>query len=281
VKKVILFLFSRLNFITFLLLELLCIWLIFSTNPYQSAAFFNSSNAMSGNALDLANNTKGYLKLKDINDQLVAENAVLLKLLSNNKLTKDEMTALGIDTIYVSKFSFVAAKVINSSTANFKNYLTINKGTSDNLLPGMGVVCKEGIVGKIKACSKNFSTITSILNKENLVSCKLKRSNALGTLRWDGIDPKNAKMLYVARHLVVRMGDTIVTSEQNSVFPEGEMVGVIKKFKVKGDESFYNIEVELSTDFSTLNYVYVVKNKLKFQLDSLESVSTFENNENK
>jgi len=256
-------------------------WLIFSYSPYQSAAFFNSSNMMVGNVLEVSNNTKDYLILKEINDKLVLENAKLYKQLSANRLAKDFTFLEAVDSSYIKKYNFVAAKVINSSTSNFKNYLTINKGWADSLAPGMGVICNDGIVGKIKACSKNFSTITSILNKENLVSSKLKRNNALGTIKWEGIDAQKAKMLYVARHLVVKKGDTIVTSEQNSVYPEGEMVGIVNAIKIKGDENFYNIEVKLATDFSTLNYVYIVKNKLKFQLDSLESASTSDQNENR
>ncbi len=280
-NKVIQFLLNRLNFICFLFFEVVCMWLIFSYSPYQSAAFFNSSNMMVGNVLEVSNNTKDYLILKEINDKLVLENAKLYKQLSANRLAKDFTFLEAVDSSYIKKYNFVAAKVINSSTSNFKNYLTINKGWADSLAPGMGVICNDGIVGKIKACSKNFSTITSILNKENLVSSKLKRNNALGTIKWEGIDAQKAKMLYVARHLVVKKGDTIVTSEQNSVYPEGEMVGIVNAIKIKGDENFYNIEVKLATDFSTLNYVYIVKNKLKFQLDSLESASTSDQNENR
>ncbi|MFN0048350.1 MAG: rod shape-determining protein MreC [Cytophagales bacterium] len=280
-NKVIQFLVKRINFIAFLFFQIICFTLIFSNSPYQSSSFFNSSNEAVGNVLEVSNNTKEYLKLKDINEQLAVENAKLHFQLSKKYLNRDNDLTKSIDTTYTEKYKYVAAKVINNSTNNFKNYLTINKGWADSLAPGMGVICDRGIVGKVKACSKNYSTITSVLNRENMISSKLKNSNAIGSVRWDGINANIAKMLYVPRHLAIKKGDTIVTSEYNAVFPAGEMIGTVKEIKIKGDENFYNIEVKLSTDFNSISYVYIVRDKLKFQLDSLEGASTADRNETK
>ncbi|MFN3381405.1 MAG: rod shape-determining protein MreC, partial [Runella zeae] len=70
-------------------------------------------------------------------------------------------------------------------------------------------------------------------------------------------------------------GDTAVTSDQNAVFPPGVAVGRIKNFKVSADQAFYDIDLELATDFSKLSYVYIVENKLQNQQESIqESLNT-------
>ena len=47
-------------------------------------------------------------------------------------------------------------------------------------------------------------------------------------------------------------------------------MGVIRSIKLKDDATFYNIEVDLATDFSSLNFVYVIENKLQAEKDSLQ-----------
>ena len=50
-----------------------------------------------------------------------------------------------------------------------------------------------------------------------------------------------------------------------------KMVGLIKDFSLQQNATFYNIEIELSTDFSNLSFVYVIRNPLKEEQEELES----------
>jgi len=103
-----------------------------------------------------------------------------------------------------------------------------------------------------------------------LVSAAIAKTNASGGLRWDGNDPRFAKLQYIARHLKPQKGDTIVTSANSSVFPPGIMVGRIASVDIKDNDTFYDIDVALSTDFSTLQFVYIINNRLKAEQDSVE-----------
>jgi len=77
--------------------------------------------------------------------------------------------------------------------------------------------------------------------------------------------------MYVPRHLEVEIGDTILTSGYNTIFPPGVMIGVIKTVNLEEDAtSFYSIDIDLATEFDALSYVYVVKNESKAEIDSLE-----------
>jgi rod shape-determining protein MreC len=135
----------------------------------------------------------------------------------------------------------------------------------------MGVISSDGIVGKVMSVSQNFATVSSLLNIDVYVSTNLKRNNTFSSLHWDGKDMLKTKLMYVPRHIQLQKGDTIVTSGYNSIFPENILVGFIEDFNLTENASFYDIDVQLSNDFSKLAYVYVIKNPLKEERIQLES----------
>src|SRR5690606_20163394 len=106
-----------------------------------------------------------------------------------------------------------------------------------------------------------YSIITSILHSQFMVSTKLIRSNEIGTVKWPGKNPDVIDMVDVSRYTKVYKGDSAVTSNMNSVFPPGIMVGKVKSVTVHPDQTFYNISLDLATDFRNISYVYVVKNQ--------------------
>jgi rod shape-determining protein MreC len=70
----------------------------------------------------------------------------------------------------------------------------------------------------------------------------------------------------------VLKGDTIVTSDYNVVFPPNIPIGIVAKIGLEKDKTFHQIKVMLLTNFSTLKYVYVIKNHLLDQQLKLESL---------
>jgi len=61
-----------------------------------------------------------------------------------------------------------------------------------------------------------------------------------------------------------------VTSGYNSIFPEDILIGTISEFSLQTD-SFYDIDVDLSNDFTRLSYVYVVRNPRREERSELEN----------
>jgi rod shape-determining protein MreC len=62
----------------------------------------------------------------------------------------------------------------------------------------------------------------------------------------------------------------VVTSGY-SLFPSGIEIGRVTRTGLKGGDSFLNIELWLSTDFSNLQYVYVINNLLAQEQKDLEA----------
>lgn len=258
--------------IYFLCLQVLALWLVVANNKYHNVYAFNTSNKTVGKILVFNNQVNEYLSLKDVNKTLALENAELKRIMLTGRIPVDSTLTKHTDSLYKNRYSIVVSKVINNSITESKNFLTINKGTSDSVEVDMGVIGPNGIVGKIKSCSDHFATVYSVLHTNNPVSAKLKKSNTEGSILWDGNDPTIVLLRNIPRHVKVAVNDTVVTSSYRDVFPEGVMIGKILDVKQRGEEAFFRIKVKLSTDFRSLGYVYVVNNTLRSEKDSLESL---------
>jgi rod shape-determining protein MreC len=269
-QKLFYFFYRYRAFLFFILLEIVCFTLIINNNSYQGSSFFNSSNYYSGELLQFTSNISGYFNLKSVNEELAKENAVLHHQLNIEKNKKSLYIPSNSDYLRIHQFKFYSAKVINSSTSRFANYLTLNKGTADSIKPNMGVISSKGIVGRVSSCSEHFSTVISLLHDRWQISAKIKRGNIDGFIKWDGKNPRNAELLHVGRHHKLKINDTVVTSGYSAYFPEGITIGTIQSYEVDQGQPSYKITVELSTDFSKLSYVYLIENNLKIEKDSLE-----------
>lgn len=267
-QRILLFLYSLRAFLLFVLLEAIAIWLIVSYNTQQGSVFFNSSNQLSGKILGTKNNVSEYFSLREVNNRLVDTNAELLAELEMYRKPADSLF-IQLDSTLMASFDFKGAKVINNSIRLSQNYLTLNKGADQGVKPGMGVFNGQGVVGRVKGVSKNFATVISLLHTELLISSKIESTEVFGSIKWDGASPKTAKMLYVPRHVKVKVGDHIVTSGYNAVFPEGIAIGKILEVNQGSDTNYLDITVELSTDFTRVSYVYLVENTIEEELDSL------------
>ena len=275
--RILQFLYRVRAFLLFAFLEFLAIWMIVANNSPQGAAFFNSSNEAVGNALKKQADIVQFFSLTEANESLIGENAALLKQLSALQVAPDSMQ-LVLDSLLEATYEFRGARVIANSLRYSQNYLTLNKGSKQGIKPGMGVFNSQGAVGRIKSVSENYSVAFSLLNTSLLISSKIKSSDVFGSVQWDGGDASEAKLLYVPRHVKAVKGDSVATSGFNAVFPEGVLIGVISNVEVnKKDSNYLSITVKLSTDFSKLNYVYLVENTRFTELDSLYKQSELTN----
>src|SRR6187551_1138993 len=112
------FFYTYRAFFTFLILEVLCAWMILVNNQYQSAAFFNSSNRMAAGMMGFTHNVSQYFSLREINVELANENAQLRSKLEkrNQSLFSLEVHEVQDPTI-VNRFDYVSAKVVSNTTS--------------------------------------------------------------------------------------------------------------------------------------------------------------------
>ena len=259
------------NFVfVFIGLQIICALFMVRSNRYQGSHVLNSSNQVVANVYQTAANTREYFFLKQENDRLANENAVLRNFLKTNYVALPMKEFTKNDTIYKQQYSYISCKVVNSSVNKRRNFITLNIGSDMGIEQDMAVMSSEGIVGRVTNVSKNFATVMSLLHKDNYVNCQLKKDGSYGPLIWDGSDYEHCLLTDIPTHAKIKAGDTVITSELSGIFPEGLMVGTIESYERRQNESFYTAKVKLRANLKKVNHVYVIKNKFKTERDSLE-----------
>ena len=272
------FLIKYKHWLLFIFLEVISFVLLFRFNGYQGSVFFTSANVVTGKVYQMANNLTGYFHLKTINSDLVQHNAELSIQLEHLKEAYKKLTA---DTTVIEQMKqealmdcrLIKANVINNSTIHANNFITIDKGEADGVQKEMGVVSGSGIVGIVYQTSAHYAVIIPVLNSKSSISCKIRRSDYFGFLKWEGGSPEFAYIKDMPRHSIFEVGDTIVTSGHSAIFPSGVLVGTMDDVGDSNDGLSYSIRVKLFTDFARLNEVRVVeRSNIEEQLELEESV---------
>lgn len=250
----------------FILLEVISFALLFRFNNYQGSAFFTSSNQVAGMAYEAANNVTGYFHLKSINDDLVQKNVELELQMERLRSALMELTSdsTGLERMKsdaLKGYDIYRANVINNSLTHVDNYITLDKGENDGIRSEMGVINGSGVVGIVYHTSSNYSVVIPILNSKSSISCKIKRSDYFGFLKWDGGSSEYATVKDMPRHSLFSLGDTIVTSGNSAVFPGGIPIGTVEDMSDSHDGLSYLLKVKLFTDFGRLNDVRVIAQK--------------------
>jgi rod shape-determining protein MreC len=257
-------------FIVFLLLEVVSGILLVRNSTYQRAAVISTSNELVGKIYTAYSNVTDYLVLGETNRILSAENARLRRADSVSFYDPSFRVLRVNDTIGLQQYEYISARVVNNSVSRVNNYITLDKGSLQGIQPEMAVMGSNGVVGIVKDVSEHFSTVISILHSSTKISSKIKKNNYFGSSVWDGENPQIAKLLDIPSHAQVKVGDTIVTSTYSGIFPRDILVGVVSEIGTSG-ESFKEIKLKLATDFQKLSYVYVIRNLLKSERDTIEA----------
>ena len=257
-QQIIFFLIRNKNFLLFIALFSISIFLTIQTHSYHKNKFVNSSNAITGGIYSIKSSITDYFNLREENKILINENTRIRKQLESYK---SKVVNQNIDTSSIlSKYYFVSAKVINNSFSKTKNKLTINKGKRDSIQLDLGVITSKGIVGIIDNLSNKYATIQSILNTNSQINAKLKNVKHFGSLVWNAEDPNVIQLIDIPRLAPVKTGDTIVTGGRSTIFPEGILIGVVIDFELTEDENSQNLNIQLFNDMTNLEHVYIIDN---------------------
>ncbi|UIR54550.1 rod shape-determining protein MreC [Sphingobacterium sp. SRCM116780] len=263
-------------FFWFILFFGFSMFLVVKNNTFQRASALNSSNRIIGNIYAKVNSWKSYLSLTETNDALVKENASLRAKLENY-LTTDSVPMLKrptIDSSDFGRYEFIIASVTNNSIHQKSNYLTLNKGSLDGIEKGMGVIAPNGVVGIILNVTPHFSTVQSLLHPDTKISVTLENTDIFGSLVWgNNVDYRFAMVKEIPNHVKVKKAEKVYTSGYSAHFPKGILVGAVVETGISSGDSFLDLRILLSTNFSNLQHVYVVKDLLAKELQQVEATN--------
>ena len=256
---------------TLLYLGLLMISLIFlkQRSFYHQSIFSNAALIISSNFNLAGKNISKYLDLSESNKKLLAEN-IKLKSLELIHFNEQSPKNSAIDTF---GFEVFGARIVKNSYNRARNYLIIDQGHQEGIEVEMGVISSDGFIGIINQVTADFSSVISILHRDLKINAGFKKNGAYGSLSWQGDHPKRMKLDDVSTLNPVMVGDTIVTGGMSDYFPHGIPIGKVFSFEKPELEGYYDIEIELFSNLTQKEFVYVLKNKKKDQLNQLNNDS--------
>ena len=267
-QQIIFFFIRNKNFLLFAVLFTISVALTIQTHNYHNDKFISSSNFVTGGVYTFRNNITLYFNLSKENEKLLQENLMLRKRLDQ---FKEVVVFEKLDsTVLPNKYEYFTARVINNNYSKTKNQLTLDKGSKDSIKIDLGVISSRGIVGIVSDVSENYSTVQSILNTKSRINAKHKNSSHFGSLKWDTKDPNVAQLVDIPRLAELKKGDTIVTGGRSTIFPEGLLIGTVKDFHLDEDDNYYQVNVQLFNDMTSLENVYLIENNEAKEILELE-----------
>lgn len=258
-------------FLFFLLLEIIALSITVNNLSFHNSKYVNSANAVTGFLFTKSTNLTEYLNLKSENERLAKENVSLKNQLSKQFSDTLSKTFLVVDsTKYLQKYSYINAKIVKNDYTKPYNFLLINKGVKDSVGKEMAVINSKGVIGITEESSKNYTRVKSILNYNSSINARLKNTHFFGSLTWNGKDYNIVQLQDVPRQAPLQVGDTIETDGKSAIFPEGILIGTIKKVN-RNNTINTSVDVKLFNDMSNLGYVNIVKNLHKEELQTIEN----------
>lgn len=269
-QQIISFLIRNKNTLLFLFLFAVSFAFTVESHSYHKSKWISSTNFISGSVFNFGNAVGSYFDLEKVNSTLVEENLRLRSTIEHLKKTSRD-TVFTDTTVFKAPYKFYSAAVISNSFSKRDNYILINKGLKDSISPDMGVITSNGVLGIVENSTRNYSRVISLLNSNLEVSVGLKKTNHFGTLSWNGKSPYHVQLSDVGRLAPLKVGDTVVTSGNSSIFPKGILVGTVSDFELDTSKSYYNINLKLFNDMTNLGPVYLIKNFMKPELEALRN----------
>jgi rod shape-determining protein MreC len=192
------------------------------------------------------------------------ENAELKQQLESVQVELQEQRALAdrtrglqqlLDLRDRSKLKTMAAEIIASSASPDFQTLTLDKGRNDGLRTDMAVIANDGVVGRIVVPSGRAAKVQLLIDRNAAAGDLVERSRAQGVAKGTG----DGRLLleFVSEAADVAVGDLVVTSGIEGIFPKGFTIGRVDVVEKTGP-AYKRITVKPAVDFSRLEEVLVV-----------------------
>ena len=276
-RNVFLFLKRYSVFILFLVLQGLALSMLFSYNRFHQTIYGMFSSELAGNLNNRVNKVESFFTLSEQNQALRRQNAALLSYLPSGSVIPETSFQLVADTVKVDslksfrQYQYFDAKIISNSVFLQQNNMVLHRGSAQGIVPNMAVVGTDGLIGTVISVSENMSIVMSLLHRQSKVIAVLKKGSGLGEVSWDGKDPRFLLLSKIPKTIVVKKGDTVVSSPYSDKFPPGLPIGYVEKIDQDQETNTYKLKIRTAVDFYSVQHAYIVKNLLQEEMDQLKS----------
>lgn len=271
------FILRNSHWLVAILLIAFSFYLVFAHNSYQRSVYLTSANRVTGWFYTTTNDITSFFLLKKNNADLLERNAELeerfhtLRVFLDSLANTDSVVveAFAPDSVGIQHFDFIPAGVVNMSFSGVNNFITLDKGATHGIKRDMGVISQQGVVGVVASVSPNFSVVIPIINPKFRLSARLRNSENNGSVSWDGNNIRRAQLQDLPKHEVFHEGDTVLTSFSR-IFPKNTIIGFVSDTGKSVDDNFNTFDIQLATDFYTLQDVLVINDRFYDEQQTLE-----------
>ena len=154
-------------------------------------------------------------------------------------------------------FSTVSARVIAGDATPYFRTVTIDRGTSDGVRRDSAVVSPDGVVGRvISDPGPRAAKVQLLVDRNAAAGVLIERTRAAGVVM-GAADQGMLRMEYVSNLEDVELGDIVVTSGIDGIYPKGFVIGVVEVV-YRGPGLQQTIHVRPKVEFSDLEDVLVI-----------------------
>jgi rod shape-determining protein MreC len=152
-------------------------------------------------------------------------------------------------------FATTPAMVIASGASPDFRTMTLDKGSSQGLRTDMAVLAPAGVVGRVILPTPRAAKVQLIIDRNAAAAGLVERSRAQGVVVGTGSD--RMRFDYVPGTADLKVGDRVVTSGMDGIYPKGFVLGQIESIQRSAGE-FSDVLVRPAVNLSALETVLVV-----------------------
>lgn len=162
----------------------------------------------------------------------------------------------------------VAAEVIGKDPSPWFRTIMIDKGRSEGVRKGLPVLVPTGICGQVVDASWHYAKVLLITDQNSAVDAIIQRTRSRGIVKGD---PRGqCQLKYALRKHDITVGDTVVSSGLDNVFPKGLRLGEVSSVVKRSSGIFQEVAVTPFVNFEELEEVLVVMLPEQEHLDESE-----------
>ena len=232
--------------------RLIRVWTITAVTPFEKGGAwgFGKIRGVWDHYFALQGTTRQNEELKSENDAL----KLRISQLESKAAEADRLAALLTFKQAHEKVPMLMARVIGASAGTVSRTVEIDRGERDGVRRNMGVITPDGAVGKIIEVYRDNAQVLLLTDKDSGAGAMLLATRSQSPVKGNG-DP-TLSMSYVANDDVVKLGDKVVTSGMDKIFPRDIPVGTV--IDVQPGSVFKQIRVKPSANLERLEEVIVL-----------------------
>lgn len=150
----------------------------------------------------------------------------------------------------------IAAQVVGKDPSPWFQTILVDKGHTDGIQKGWPVIDHQGIVGLVIEVTGYYSKVMLITDPKSAVDAMVQESRARGIIKGGTIG--HCLFDYVLRKHNVVVGDRVVSSGMDGVFPKGLPLGIVATVVKRAAGIFQEVTITPHVDFERLEEVLLV-----------------------